>query len=58
LTKEFTQTITFRLCKALANKELATGNGFLFRFVMQIFHFITFFLKNTKEPFTLQGYFL
>lgn len=50
--------ITFRLRKALENKELATGNGFLFRFVMQIFHFITFFLKNTKEPFTLQGYFL
>jgi len=58
LTKEFTQTITFRLCKALENKELATGNGFLFRFVMQIFHFITFLMKNPKEPFTLQGYFL
>ena len=24
----------------------------------RVMHFITFFLKNTKEPFTLQGYFL
>lgn len=35
-----------------------SGNGFLFKFVMQIIHFVTFSTKNDKEPFTMQGYFL
>jgi len=58
LTKDFTQTITFTARKALENKGLLNFNGFLFRFVMQIFHDVTFTTQSDKEPFTMQGYFL
>jgi len=58
LTKDFTQTITFKVRKALENKGLLNFNGFLFRFVMQIFHDVTFTTQSYKEPFTMQGYFL
>jgi len=44
--------------KALENKGLLNFNGFLFRFVMQIFHDVTFTTQSYKEPFTMQGYFL
>ncbi|KWZ95394.1 hypothetical protein HMPREF0208_01592 [Citrobacter koseri] len=58
MTKDFTQTITFMLYKALSNEDLTNFNGFLFRFVMQIFHVVTLKTQSYKEPFTIQGYFL
>lgn len=36
---------------------MANFNGFLFRFVMQIFQVVTFTTQSYKEPFTMQGYF-
>ncbi|QBY32001.1 hypothetical protein E2R62_09015 [Citrobacter rodentium] len=41
----------------MANEGLSIFNGFLFRFVMQIFHDVTFKTQSGKEPFTMQGYF-
>ncbi|TCD17416.1 hypothetical protein E0D81_15615 [Lelliottia amnigena] len=38
MTNEFTQTFTCTPRKGLRNKALTIFNGFLFRFVMHIFH--------------------
>ncbi|RTM28133.1 hypothetical protein EKO14_17255 [Enterobacter bugandensis] len=38
MTNDFTQTFSFTPRKGLRNKDLTISSGFLFRFVMRIFH--------------------
>ncbi|RTO92420.1 hypothetical protein EKN49_15630 [Enterobacter roggenkampii] len=38
MTNDFTQTFSYPPRKGLRNKALALSSGFLFRFVMHIFH--------------------